>query len=207
MLIVFVTGTGTGIGKTFVSAAAARAIRARGGRVVARKPVQSFAVDDTQTDAAVLAAATGEEPQAVCPAHRWLAEPMAPPMAAEALGLPAFTIADLAHELVAPPDALVIVEGAGGVRSPLASDGDNVDYADAVPVSLVVLVADAGLGTINLVRLSVDALRAHEVVVFLNHFDANDQLHARNRDWLQAHLPIDVLTEIDALVSVLLAIA
>ena len=70
----------------------------------------------------------------VCPAHRWYAIPMAPPMAAAALGLPAFTIADLAAETAArapAPSASRFVEGAGGPRSPLAADGDNVDLARA----------------------------------------------------------------------------
>ncbi len=54
------------------------------------------------------------------------------------------------------------------------------------------LVADAGLGTINAVRLTVDALRAGPtvlsaaLVVVLNRFDAAEDLHVRNRQWLQA---------------------
>ncbi len=56
---------------------------------------------------------------------------MAPPMAADMLGLPPFTVAELAREMaqdgVGP--ASVFVEGAGGPRSPIASDGDNVDLA------------------------------------------------------------------------------
>ena len=48
------------------------------------------------------------------------------------------------------------------------------------------LVADAGLGTINSVRLSVGALAGPRgLVVFLNRFDAADDLHRRNRDWLR----------------------
>ena len=52
----------------------------------------------------------------------------------------------------------------------------------------MVLVADAGLGTINAVLLSRDAFRAvgHEVVVVLNRFDEGDDLHRRNAAWLRA---------------------
>ncbi len=144
--------------------------------------MQSFAPgDDAPTDADVLAAATGEDPFTVCPPHRCLARAMAPPMAAEALGLPPFSVADLADEVraTAPGDAVVLVESAGGVRSPLASDGDTVALADALRPALVLLVADAGLGTINLVRLSADALGDHPVVVYLNRYDARHRAPPR----------------------------
>jgi dethiobiotin synthetase len=203
---IVVTGTGTEVGKTFVAHAALCALRARGERVAARKPVQSFTPDDTSTDADVLAAATGEEPTAVCPSHRWLPIPMAPPMAADALGLAPFTIADLASEVRevehdASSEGMVFVEGAGGVRSPLARDGDTVGLADQLDPYLVVLVADAGLGTINLVRLAASALLDHRVVVYLNRFDGDDELHQRNRAWLIEHDRFDVVTGVDELTN------
>jgi dethiobiotin synthetase len=209
MSIVVVTGTGTEIGKTWVTAAAAAELRRRGTKVAARKPVQSFAPDGSDasgpTDADLLAAATSEDPAAVCPRHRWLPCAMAPPMAAECLGLAPFTIADLVGEITgrAPEDAIVFVESAGGVRSPLAGDGDTVTLVDALEPARVLLVADAGLGTINLVRLSVAALAPHRIVVYLNRFDAHDELHRRNRDWLVTREGLDVVTDIEALTEIL----
>jgi len=189
-VIVFVAGTGTEVGKTWVLACLLRELRARGRRVVARKPAQSFAPDELgRTDAELLAAATDARAETVCPAHRWYATPMAPPMAADALGLPRFAIDDLVRELDAAHaarDATVFVEGAGGPRSPLAADGDNVDLARALGAAYAVLVADAGLGTINAVRLSVDALSGFDTLVHLNRFEPGDDLHLRNRDWLVA---------------------
>ncbi len=119
---------------------------------------------------------------------------MAPPMAAESLGRPRFTIEDLVSELRWPADAVDVglVETAGGVRSPLASDRDCLALCVALAPDVVVLVADAGLGTINAVRLTVDALRSVDaappaaVLVVLNRFDAAVDLHVRNREWLQA---------------------
>ena len=70
MTTVVVTGTGTEIGKTWVTAAALRALRARGIDAHGRKPVQSFAPGDPTTDATELAAAGGEHPEVVCPPHR-----------------------------------------------------------------------------------------------------------------------------------------
>jgi dethiobiotin synthetase len=201
---VLVAGTGTGIGKTYVTARVAAAVRERGVAVAARKPVQSFAPeDDSPTDADVLAAATGEQPHAVCPEHRWLPRAMAPPMAAEALGLDPFTIDELAAEVgqAVPGDAVVLVESVGGVRSPLADDGDTVALAGALQPALVVLVADAELGTINLVRLSVDALAPYRVAVYLNRYDASDELHTRNRDWLVTRHDLEVVTDPEAVAN------
>ena len=206
--MVVVTGTGTAVGKTYVTAGLAASLRARGDRVAARKPVQSFAPDDALTDADVLAAATGEDPLVVCPSHRRFPLAMAPPMAAEALGRRSFSITDLAAEVTAqtPPDALVFVESAGGVRSPLAADGDTVALAEALRPALVVLVADAGLGTINAVHLSVDALSGHRVVVFLNRFDPRDDLHGRNRDWLVTRAGLEVVNDPETLERVVTAV-
>jgi dethiobiotin synthetase len=203
---VLVAGTGTEIGKTYVAARVAATLREHRVTVLARKPVQSFAPDDTSpTDADVLAAVTGEDPHAVCPKQRWLPRAMAPPMAADALDLPPFEIADLVAEITAtaPPRAIVLVESAGGVRSPLADDGDTIALAGVLQPALVLLVADAELGTINLVRLGVDALAPHRVVVYLNRFDAGDELHARNRDWLVTRHGLEVVTDPEAVAAML----
>jgi dethiobiotin synthetase len=204
--VVVVAGTGTEVGKTYVTAAVTRTLRARGVNVALRKPVQSFAPDDAATDADVLAAASGEDPDQVCLPHRRYAIPMAPPMAADALGLPAFSMTELVGELDAPEGATVLIESAGGVRSPLAADGDTVDLVAALRPALVVLVADAGLGTINAVQLSAAALGAHTVVVYLNHFDENDDLHRRNAEWLRSQAARNVVTSIEVLASQIEAI-
>jgi dethiobiotin synthetase len=202
-VIVVVTGTGTDVGKTWVTAAVATALRERGSSVRARKPVQSFAPDDTLTDAHVLGSATGEPPEVVCPPDAWLPIAMAPPMATDALGRPPFSITDLVQQLPIDDGGILFVEGAGGVRSPLADDGDTVALADACAPDLVVLVADAGLGTINLVRLCVDALDRHRTVVYLNRYDATEDLHRRNRDWLANRERLEVVTDPEALARAL----
>jgi len=130
-------------------------------------------------------------------------------MAADALGLAPFGVAELVAEVTAgaPAGAVVLVESAGGVRSPLAADGDTVTLAAALRPALVVLVADAELGTINAVRLSTDALAPHHVVVFLNRFDASCDLHARNRDWLATREGLEVVTDPEALAALLAPLA
>ena len=191
--LVFVAGTATDIGKTWWTAALARELRVAGVRVAARKPVQSGEPGAT-TDADVLAAATGEEPDTVCPPARTFPVPWAPPMAARELGRPAFTTADLAGGIDWPASVDVgFVEGVGGPRSPISVDGDNVDLAHLVAPDLVVLVADAGLGTINAVRLSADAFADFPVVVALNRY-RDHPLHARNLEHLTTVDGFDVVT-------------
>lgn len=188
MTLVICTGTGTEVGKTWIGAATLRALRADGRTVAARKPVQSYdPLDpaDPATDAQVLAAATGEDPALVCPPHRIYEIPMAPPMAAAALGRPPFTLDDLAGEVTWPDPAPDVcwLETAGGVRSPLAGDGgDTADLCRLLRPDVVVLVADGGLGAINAVRLCCDALTAWPIIVLLNRGDP--AMAGRNRAWL-----------------------
>ncbi len=197
--MVLVCGTGTEVGKTWVCGRLLTELRSRGVTVAARKPAQSFDVDSEgrrlggPTDAERLGAASGEPPDVVCHPFRSYRRAMAPPMAAEALGLPPFTVADLVEEMVWPGDgvAVGVVEMAGGVRSPQASDGDTTDLVAALAPDTVVLVADAGLGTINSVHLSMDALATATdrlpgttTVVVLDRYDGHHEIHRRNRAWL-----------------------
>lgn len=197
--LVVVAGTGTGVGKTWVGCRLAERSRDMGRRVAARKPAQSFDAGEV-TDAEWLAAATGEDPATVCPSHRWYECPYAPPMAAAALHRPPFTIADLCAELFWPaPLDLALIETVGGLRSPIASDGDSVDLIDSLRPDSIVLVADAGLGTLNAVRLSLDALAGRPAVVMLNHFDHRAELHRANQSWLMERTEAPVVASIQEL--------
>ena len=201
MRLVVVTGTGTEVGKTWVTAGLARRLRTAGVAVAARKPAESYEPGTVDTDSQVLAAATGEQADDVCPPEWRYPVPMAPPMAADALGRPAPVLAGLAASTGGRWPAGVdvgLVEGAGGVRSPQAADGDTVDLIAALSADLVVLVADAGLGTINLVRLSTAALAGWPTIVFLNRHEPADPLHAGNRDWLRAD-GFEIVTTLDDL--------
>jgi dethiobiotin synthetase len=218
-VIVLVAGTGTDIGKTWISAHLLQAWRRAGFSVAARKPAQSFVPGEGPTDAEVLGLASGEDPATVCPAARSYPVPMAPPMAAAALGRPGPTIADLVTDLrwPAPPVDIGLVETAGGVRSPQADDGDVIDLVASLSPDHVVLVADAGLGTINAVRLSLSALARVDGVgsattaeppappfVVLNRYDPASDLHRRNRAWLR---DIDSLTTTETSDAGLMALA
>ncbi|MGH9286368.1 MAG: AAA family ATPase [Acidimicrobiales bacterium] len=196
-------GTATGVGKTWVTCTLAAELGRRGHATVARKPAQSFDPEaGDRTDAHLLAEATGDSPLVVCPPQRWYPLAMAPPMAAGALGRPAFSTTELVVEMSWPPGtAIGLVEPVGGVRSPLAADGDTVALCTLLRPDLVIVVAGGGLGAINAVRLSVGAVAAAgaPVVVHLNRFDGRDRVHAANRDWLTQRDSFDVTVAISAL--------
>jgi dethiobiotin synthetase len=180
-----IAGTGTEIGKTWVAVRLLQHARTLGLRVAARKPAQSYARGEGSTDAELLAAAANEDPHIVCPPHRWYPIPMAPPMAADALGLPPIKLEQLVAESAWPLNVeLAVIETAGGLCSPIAHDADNLVLIEKLAPTRVILVADAGLGTLNAVRLCLRALAGRPTTVFLNRFDAIIELHVRNREWL-----------------------
>jgi dethiobiotin synthetase len=211
--VVVVVGTATEVGKTWFSCELLRRIRDQGVAVAARKPVQSFAPvapdapgPPALTDAEQLADASGEPVANVCPAHRWFPLAMAPPMAAEALGHAAFHAEELLAELHWPRGiALGLIETVGGVRSPLTDDVDSAGLAHLIRPDVAVLVADAGLGTINSVRSSLVAMDPIPTLVFLNRYDMRDDLHVRNRRWLEERDGCTIATSVAASIAWLAA--
>jgi dethiobiotin synthetase len=131
---------------------------------------------------------------------------MAPPMAGATLcrSVPSLAAINFWVAMSWPKSGIDVgwVETVGGPRSPLAANGDGVDLAQALHPDHVVLVADATLGTINSVRLCIDALAAIQsrdeqrvpVTVALNRYDTADDLQRRNRAWLIDRAGLDVVT-------------
>jgi dethiobiotin synthetase len=161
----FVTGTDTGVGKTEVAAALVAGFRARGLDVGAMKPAQSGVEDGLPTDADRLReAAGGADPmELVCPYS--LAAPLAPAVAArlEGVEISLDHVLACARELSRRHAALV-VEGAGGLLVPLTARETYADLAVALGMPVLV-VARAGLGTVNHAALTCEALRARGLAV------------------------------------------
>jgi dethiobiotin synthetase len=197
-LLIGVAGTHTEVGKTYVSARWLSYLRAVGFAVAARKPVQSFAVGDASNDAVQLAQATGEDQYAVCPVHRRYPLALAPPMAADLLHRQRILKDELLQELTWPADIDVgLVETVGGPYSPLSHDGASVDLLRLCQPDRTVLIADAGLGTLNAVRLCWPHLP--QPVVFLNRYDANNELHRLNYQWLSERYSIPAAVDLEQL--------
>ncbi|MBX5436290.1 MAG: dethiobiotin synthase [Alicyclobacillaceae bacterium] len=162
----FVTGTDTDVGKTFVLGGLAAALREAGWDVGVWKPLQSgHLVHDPDGDAARLRRLSGvpDDVADICP---WaLAEPLAPRLALERAGLDV-CLADVLDQWrrIAGRHEAWLVEGAGGVAVPYTKDALVVDFAAALGLPALV-VARAGLGTVNHTVLTVAYLQARGVKV------------------------------------------
>ncbi len=164
MADLLVTGTDTGVGKTVIAAALILARRERHERAIGFKPAETGVGRGEEGDSDVLAKASGLGDPRARPLVR-LAEPLAPAVAAERerIVVAPADIEQRVYDLRAAGFQLV-VEGAGGLLSPLAFGYTSLDLADRLRLE-VVLVARAGLGTLNHVCLTVDAVAARGVPV------------------------------------------
>jgi adenosylmethionine-8-amino-7-oxononanoate aminotransferase len=156
-----ITGTDTGVGKTFVGAMIARRWRAAGLRVAVAKPVESGAADppDGTSDAEVLAAAAADgRGLARITATRFPAS-LAPTAAAAAAGrsIDPAAVRRCVREALDAGEA-VLVEGAGGLLVELAPGLTLRDLAREFDLPLLVVAADR-LGCANHAALTVEAAR------------------------------------------------
>jgi dethiobiotin synthetase len=155
----FVTGTDTGVGKTFVACAMAHAWRRQGRRVGVLKPVETGVEHEPEDALRLRAAAADAAPlDDVCPYR--LRAPLAPAVAARLEGR---TI-DLEHivalvERRAREVDVLLVEGAGGLLVPVSGTTTFLDLAVRLRFPLV-LVAANRLGTINHCALTARAAEA-----------------------------------------------
>jgi len=159
-----VTGTDTGVGKTTIAAALVTALRARGLRALGFKPAETGVAAGRQTDSDVLALASGEENPLARPLLQ-LAEPLAPAVAAERAGV-ALDPDDIEARIrrLREEGYALVVEGAGGIMVPLSWGYTILDLAQACDLDAVV-VARAGLGTLNHVAMTVLILRSHQIPI------------------------------------------
>ena len=157
-----ITGTDTGVGKTVVAAGMLLALRARGVRAIGLKPAETGLTPNERADSEILAWASGTDEPLAAPLLR-LAEPLAPAVAAERAGT-ALDPARLRVRLQALREEgyTLVVEGAGGLLVPLAWGFTALDLAEAENLEAV-LVARAGLGTLNHILLTAQALLARGV--------------------------------------------
>jgi len=191
----FVTGTDTGVGKTVVTGGIVAALRARGHDVGVSKPLQSGALaDDPAGDAMLLREWTGVPETAAEIAPYSFAAALAPSIAAELEGR-SVTLADAvaAVDTVAASHDAVVVEGAGGLIVPLGRDWTVADLAVALSLPVLV-VARAGLGTVNHSTLTIRAIRSYGLVplgVVLN--GTQDESSERNAQLIEQLAEVLVL--------------
>jgi len=170
MKSIFITGTGTGVGKTVVTAGYAYLLQKNGYKVGVMKPVQTGAVDLNGNlhsmdmdfiESVMLMPQAIDRPDLKTPILLHLAA--SPHLAAEneSIKIDPHVIINAYNSIRHDynPDYLLI-EGAGGLYVPITRDYFMFNLIEALHAQ-VILVADAGLGTINHTMLSIDFLNKH----------------------------------------------
>jgi dethiobiotin synthetase len=201
---VFVTGTGTEVGKTVVAAAIAHTLADVGKRVAVFKPaVTGLENDDGEPDHALLRRAAGSEQSddEIAPYHYRPA--MSPHLAASLAGeeIEPARLRAAASAAAADSDVLVC-EGVGGLLVPLAMEYLVRDFAVDLGLPLVV-AASPGLGTINHTLLTIEAARSAglevAMVVLTPWPDNPSPVEGSNRETIAAlgKVEVETLARID----------
>jgi dethiobiotin synthetase len=207
---VFVTGTGTEVGKTVVAAALARTLAAQGKRVAVFKPAVTGLDEEGEADHQLLRRAAGSEQSDEEIAPYRYGPPASPHLAAALAGeeIEPERLFETARKAAAGVDVLVC-EGVGGLLVPLARRlcnprGDKVaspylvrDLAVDLGYPLVV-VASPGLGTINHTLLTIEAARAADLevatVVLTPWPDEPSEIERSNRETIASLGKVDIQT-------------
>lgn len=162
MPVLVITGTGTEVGKTVTTAAVAAAAVGAGRSVAVLKAAQTGVRPDERGDADEVARLAGAVTTAELARYR---DPLAPATAALRAGLPAVRpheIAEAAAKLATDHD-LVLVEGAGGLLVRFDESGGTLADAAELMAAPVLVVASAGLGTLNTTELTARELRVRRL--------------------------------------------
>jgi dethiobiotin synthetase len=195
---IFMTGTDTDVGKTWVGCRLIKILQQAGVDVAPRKPVESgWHQDITQTDAWKLASAVNKQQQLdiICP-NRFDAQ-LSPCRAARLEGR-TLLLAQLKRQCLDTlhPEQVLYVEGAGGFYSPLCEDGLNADFCELLGLSVIV-VAEDKLGCINHVLLTVAAIKQRKltlIAIILNLKKGNEsETQQNNLQDLREYLPDEVI--------------
>lgn len=164
--VTLVTGTDTDVGKTVATAVLAAVLRHRSRDVAVCKPAQTGLASGEPGDVAVVGRLSGLAPARLHEFVR-LPEPLAPTTAGRRAGVRLPSVAEHAARIVAlaSEHPAVLVEGAGGVLVGLDAAGRGLlaladALADAGVRPRFVVVARAGLGTLNHTALTAGAIRA-----------------------------------------------
>jgi dethiobiotin synthetase len=159
--VLVVTGTGTGVGKTVVTAALAALAVADGRRVAVVKPAQTGVVAGEPGDLDEVRRLVGDHPGLTTVELARYPDPLAPATAAARAGRAPLTMPEVADAVtrLSVGHELVLVEGAGGLLVPLGPTFTLADLAVRLAAPVLV-VASAGLGTLNHTALTTEALDA-----------------------------------------------
>ena len=188
-----VTGTDTGVGKTFVTTGLTRFARALGIDCIGMKPI---CTGDNRDVLEIVAACNGAEPEYLLNPI-WYRTPVAPYTAAliENRFIDLSAIGS-AFETLSKRHSPILVEGAGGIAVPIQANYDFRDLAKDLKLAVIVVAANR-LGVLNHTRLTVEAIHAahlHCSLVLLNSaIGENDVSRPTNLSVLEDVLDVPII--------------
>ena len=204
---IFITSTGTGMGKTYISALLVKKLLETGVKCGYYKPVLSGGVRKNNgslklgdCEYVIRKSGLKAKPQD-CVTYAFEGE-VSPHFAAKRLKIKVkvpnivddFTIMSLKYPFV-------VVEGAGGIASPLKLQGKTVLLSHVIQMLGLdmIIVADAGLGTLNSVLLTVEWAKVRSLPIkgiILNYYDPENLVHVDNREQIEKLTGIKVVATV-----------
>lgn len=201
---IFITGTGTDLGKTYVAGELVAALQGEGYDTAYYKPVLSGSDNIFESDAGMVRKRAGLEQEPLSMVTTMFHDAVSPHLAAarvqQGVDLDIikadFGTVNMLHDVT-------VVEGCGGIVCPLTlfADGRRIMQEDVIRALGLdaVIVADAGLGTINATVLTIEYMRAHGLGiagVILNRFDETDEMHQDNLAMIEKLGGVDVVATV-----------
>lgn len=196
---VFITGTGTGVGKTWLGCQLVAYLHNKGIKVIPQKPVESGCVlngNKLEAEDALSYFRACKGSTKIEQINPFKFAPICSPARASVLSNTPLLLNDLLNHInstVSKGD-FVVLEGAGGIYSPLTTDALNIDLAIATALPIV-LIANDTLGCINPILLSLKAIKDAELTclaIILNEVTKPVNSDTDNAEELKryTHVPI-----------------
>ncbi|MCC8127686.1 MAG: dethiobiotin synthase [Clostridiales bacterium] len=203
----FITGTGTDIGKTYVTGLILKKLHEAGARAAYYKAAVSGNERDDQGelipgDAQYVAGISGidQHIDSMCPYIYERA--YSPHLAAKIEGNPVdMNRVEEGYRALAGSYDYITMEGSGGILCPIRYDNEEIWLEDMIKRLQLpcLIVADAGLGTINAVVLTVEYMKMKQISikgVIFNHFHAENELEQDNLVMCEKRTGIPVLAAV-----------
>lgn len=200
----FITGTGTDVGKTYITGLIVKKLRERGRSAAYYKAAMSG--NERRSDGSLIPGdavqvktMSGiEQPvEEMCP---YIYETAASPhLAAKCEGNPVEMECVLKNfDCICDKYEYITAEGSGGILCPLRFDEQKIQLEDFIKARRLacLMIADAGLGTINAVVLTAEYMKAHEIPVkgiIFNHYEPGNPLHEDNKLMCEAMTGLRVI--------------
>lgn len=206
---IFITATGTDVGKTYVSALIVKKMREKGFNCGYFKPVLSGVVEKDgyliESDSNYVVDNAKIPTSADDCVAFWWKEAVSPHLAAKRAGMEIdINKIKEAYKSQSEKYDYLLIEGAGGITCPLRlENGEQYLLKDLIKElnAPVIIVADGGLGTINSTLLTVEYAKIHDIEIrgiILNNFDSNSFMHQDNLKQVEYLTGIKVLATVEA---------